>query len=310
MECTLLGSGGMMPMPHRLLTSLAVRCNGRILLFDAGEGVQLGWKKAKLGYRALQIIAVTHLHADHCLGIPGLMMLRAQLENPDPLTILGPPGLEEFVCTVRRLLDFHMNYPVRFVEWSEAHGAVAYEDEELRLLWYPVKHTRFCLGFRLEEKDRPGKFHAQRARELGIPEGPLWGRLQRGETVSLPGGRNILPEQVLGPARRGRCIAYVVDTQPAKNVYTLCRDADLAFLEGMFLRDDGEHAREKGHMTVWDAARIARRASVGEAVLVHVSPRYNEEDLARLEHEAKSRFDRARMGRDLDVYRVKLPSAE
>ncbi len=310
MECILLGSGGMMPMPHRLLTSLAVRHNGRIILFDAGEGTQLGWKKARLGYRALQMIAVSHLHADHCLGIPGLMMLRAQMSDPDPLTIVGPPGIEEFVNTVRRLLDFHMNYPVYFLEWNASGGPVAYEDKDLKLMWHPLKHTRFCLGFRLEEKDRPGKFRAARAKELGVPQGPLWGKLQGGESVSLEDGRTVCPHQVLGPSRRGRHIAYVVDTQPAKNVYELCRGADLAFMEGMFLREEEEHARERGHMTVWDAARIARRAQVKEAVLVHMSPRYEDEDLGLFEAEAAAQFDRVRIGRDQAIYPVPLPADE
>ncbi len=307
MDCTLLGSGGMMPMPHRLLTSLAVRHNGSIILFDAGEGAQLGWKKAKLGYRALQVIAVSHLHADHCLGIPGLMMLRAQMDAPEPLTIVGPPGIEEFVSTVRRILDFYLNFPVHFVEWSESHGSVAFEDEHVRLIWHPLKHTRLCLGFRLEEKDRSGKFDARKARELGIPEGPLWGRLQKGESVQLGDARIVLPREVLGPSRRGRHIAYVVDTRPTKNIYTLCNGVDLAFLEGMFLRREEEHAWERGHMTVWDAARIARRAEVRDAVLVHVSPRYGEEDLIALEKEAREQFSQARMGRDLDVYAVGFP---
>ncbi len=308
MECILLGSGGMMPMPKRLLTSVAVRHKGRVILFDAGEGTQLGWKKAGLGYRALQIIAVSHLHADHCLGIPGLMMLRAQMDDPDPLTIVGPPGIGEFVSTVQRLLDFHMNYPVNFVEWSEAGGPVALEDRDWKLLWHPLKHTRFCLGFRLEEKDRPGKFNEKIAREMGVPQGPLWGKLQKGESVALEDGRTVSPRQVLGPSRRGRHIAYVVDTVPAKNVYELCRHADLAFMEGMFLRREEDHARERGHMTVWDAARIARRARVREAVLVHVSPRYEDDDLVRFEEEAASQFDRVRMGRDQEVYPVAFPA--
>ncbi len=307
MECFLLGSGGMMPMPHRLLTSVAVRHNGRIILFDAGEGTQLGWKKARLGYRALDIIAVSHLHADHCLGIPGLMMLRAQMDAPDLLTIVGPPGIEEFVSTVRRLLGFHLNFPVRFVQWSDSHGPVAFEDERVRLLWHPLKHTRFCLGFRLEERERSGKFDARKARELGIPEGPLWGRLQKGESVRLDDARLVQSHEVLGPPRRGRHMAYVVDTRPVKSIYTLCKGADLAFMEGMFLRREDEQAKEKGHMTVWDAARIARRAEVKEAVLVHVSPRYGEEDLSELEKEAREQFPRARMGRDQDVYGVGFP---
>lgn len=308
MECILLGSGGMMPMPHRLLTSLAVRLNGEIYLFDAGEGTQLGLKKARLGLRGLRVIAVTHLHADHCLGLPGLLMLRTQMESAGPLTILGPPGMEELIYQIRRLTAHHLNYPLHFQEWAEGAPETAYHDDRVRILWHPVQHTCFCLGYRIEEHDRPGRFDPQRAEALGVPKGPLWGRLQRGESVTGQNGRTVNPQQVLGPSRRGRRIAFVTDTRPAKTVYRLCKEADIAFLEGMFLPEDSRHAETKGHMTVVDAARIARRAGAEKAVLVHISPRYADEDLDRLEAAAKEEFSRAGMGKDLDVYTVLHPS--
>jgi ribonuclease Z len=296
----------MMPMPYRLLASMAARIDGRIYLFDAGEGTQLGWKKARLGYRGLHVIAVTHLHADHCLGIPGLMMLRSQMDSPPPLTIIGPPGIEEFIQLNRKALEFHVNYPVLFVEWNEDAPEMAYEDEAVRIFWHPLQHTRFCLGYRLEERDRPGKFNARRAESLGIPQGPLWGKLQRGETVLTETGKEISPEQVLGPPRPGRRLAYVVDTLPVKGIYRLCKDTDIAFMEGMFLPEDAQHADAKGHMTVTDAARIAGRAGVKQAVLTHISPRYHDEDLERLEAAAKERFEKVSIGRDLDTYSVAL----
>ena len=304
MECILLGTGGMMPMPARLLTSLAVRLNGAIYLFDAGEGTQLGWKRARLGMRGFKLLAVSHLHADHCLGIPGLLMLRAQMENPGPFTILGPPGIEAFITQSRKLLEYHLNYPVHFVEWTEDSSELAYSDDQLRIFWHPLRHTRFCLGYRLEELDRPGKFDPQRAHRLDIPQGPLWGKLQRGEAVTSASGRNISPEQVLGPSRRGRHIAYVVDTRPAKGIYRLCRNVDLAFMEGMFLPEHADHAAAKGHMTVDDAARIAARADVRRAVLVHISPRYEDEALDLLLAAAQKRFREVAIGRDQQVYAV------
>lgn len=294
----------MMPMPYRLLSSMAVRLNGKIYLFDAGEGTQLGWKRAGLGFKGPRVIAVTHLHADHCLGIPGLMMLRSQTDQPDPLTIVGPPGIEDFIGHNRRILDFYLNYPVYFREWSEHGSEVAYQDDLIRLFWQPVKHTRFCLGYRLEELERPGKFDIRRAESLSIPQGPLWGRLQRGETIVNEAGQTVRPDQVLGPPRRGRHVAYVVDTRPTQSIYRLCKEADIAFLEGMYLPEDASHAEAKGHMTVEDGARIAGRAGVQRAVLIHISPRYNDEDLVRMEAAAKQRFDGAGMGRDQDIYTV------
>lgn len=308
MDCILLGTGGMMPLPYRLLTSLAVRLNGRIYLFDAGEGTQLGWKGAQLGLRGFRLLAVTHLHADHCLGIPGLLMLRAQLDAPEPLTILGPPGIGAFLKGIRDTLGFFVNYPLAVVEWSDRGQNLAYEDDQVRIFWHPLKHTQFCLGYRLEEHARPGKFDPARALHLGIPKGPLWGKLQQGQELVLDRGRTISPKQVLGPPRRGRHIAYVVDTRPTKAVYTLCRNADLAFVEGMFLTKDAEHADTKGHLTVGEAARLARRAGAKRVVLVHLSPRYREEELPQLQEEAQRTFEMAFLGRALKPYPV--PNAD
>lgn len=293
-----------MPMPTRLLTSLAIRLEGNIYLFDAGEGTQLGLKQAHLGVRGLTLLAVTHLHADHCLGIPGLLMLRAQLENPGPLTVLGPPGIEEFVRQNRKLLEFHLNFPLHFIEWSQNCPEPAYQDDRVRIFWHPLRHTRFCLGYRLEESARPGKFDPRQARKLHVPQGPLWSKLQRGEAVTSTDGRSILPEQVLGPPRRGRHIAYVVDTRPAKGIYRLCQNVDLAFLEGMFSPEHAEHAAAKGHLTVDDAARIAGRAGVHKAVLVHISPRYDEAALEQLQTAAQKRFQEVVIGRDQQIHSI------
>lgn len=294
-------------MPHRLLTSLVMRLNGRAYLFDAGEGAQLGWKKSHIGVRGLDVMAVTHLHADHILGLPGLMMLKAQMENPGPLVIIGPPGIEDFVESNRRITDFHINYAVRFVEWTDGAPDLAYEDDQLRIFWRPLQHRRFCLGYRVEEHERPGRFDAEAAERLGIPRGPLWGKLQKGEKVIAEKGKEVSPRQVLGPPRRGRRLAFVVDTRPTKNIYYLCDKVDIAFIEGMFLPEDAEHAEAKGHMTVVEAARIAERAGAGRVILVHISPRYTNEDLSRLEAAAKERFPHAAMGRDLDIHSVPYP---
>jgi ribonuclease Z len=310
MECILLGSGGMMPMPYRLLTSLAVRVNGRIYIFDAGEGTQLGLKTTKIGIRGLNVLAVSHLHADHCLGIPGIMMLKAQIQDPEPLTIIGPPGIKKFVQQAQENLEFFINFQITFVEWSSDFSEVAYEDDQIRIIWHTLEHSRFCLGYRLEELDRPGKFKPHLAASLGIPKGSLWGKLQQGISITLEDGSEIIPEQVLGEPRRGRHLAYVVDTRPSKGVYRLCQDADIAFMEGMFLPEHAEHAEAKGHLTVVDAARIAGRAGVRRAILVHISPRYNSDELTLLAEAAKSRFEGAEIGEDFRVYRVPLPDED
>lgn len=305
-ECILLGTGGMMPMPERLLTSLAVRLNGRIYLFDAGEGTQLAWKKLRLGLRGLHVICLSHLHADHCLGIPGLMMLRAQLPDPSPLTLIGPPGTRKFVTTMMEILEFTINYKVSFVEWSEEAHGLAYRDERVRITWKPLRHTRFCLGYRLEEHERPGRFDPHGAEVLGIPRGPLWKALQSGKRLKTEDGREVSPEEVSGPPRRGRAIAFIVDTRPTPAVQDLCTGTDMAFIEAMFLSRHEELARERGHMTVAEAVKAASAAGAARIVLLHVSPRYRDGDLHLLEHEAMALNRRTVVGRDLDVYPIQL----
>ncbi len=299
MECVLLGSGGMMPMPYRFLTSLAVRHQGQLYLFDAGEGCQINLKKARLGVKSLRLVAVSHLHADHCLGLPGLLMLRAQVTDPGRLIILGPPGIRRFVCELRELLGFCINYPIDFVEWDEAVSEVAYEDELVRIRWGPLEHSTLCLGYRFEEHPRPGKFRPEAARSLGVPEGSLWGKLQQGESVMLESGMIIMPDQVTGPVRPGRHICYAVDTRPNRTLDKLCDGVDAAFLEGMFVPEDHEEAEEKMHMTAVEAARVAANAGARLAVLVHISPRYVEENLEKLTS-AVQKFKSVKIGRDLD----------
>ncbi|MCE5334078.1 MAG: ribonuclease Z [Desulfobacteraceae bacterium] len=310
MECILIGTGGMMPMPYRLLCSLAVKLRGGTYLFDAGEGTQINWKRARVGMRGLNLIAVTHLHADHCLGIPGMIMLRAQMEDPAPLTILGPPGIRDFVEHCRSTLEFQVGFPIRYIEWPGNRTGIAFEDERARISWQPLAHTRFCLGYRLEEHERPGKFDIERARALGVPEGPLWGALQHGRNVTTPSGGTVQPSDVLGPARRGRCVSYVVDTRPTEAAYSLCRNADLAFVEGMFLSGHSDHAAAKGHMTVGEAAEIAKLSGAARTVLVHISPRYENSELPELENEARTLCDRVRVGRDMDRFEVRFQEDE
>lgn len=291
-----------MPLPDRFLTSLVVRLQGQLYIFDAGEGCQINLKRTKLGIKSLRVVAVSHLHGDHCLGIPGLLMMRAQVTDPGPLRILGPPGIEHFVSRVREALDFFINYPIHFVEWHEGGADLAYEDELVRILWAPLKHTTLCVGYRLEEHPRPGKFRAEAARTLGIPPGSLRGKLQKGECVTLDSGVTISPEQVMEPPRSGRSVCYAVDTRPNKGLYRLCQNVDMAFLDGMFLPKHSAEADSKMHMTVDEAARVASRAGARHAVLVHISPRYGEEDLVALSEAAAQCFEMAEIGGDLKSY--------
>ena len=310
MDCFLLGSGGMMPMPRRRLTSVLVRTTSKDYLFDAGEGVQVSFKELGLGIKRLSVVAVTHLHADHCLGLPGLLMLRAQVEDPGPLTIIGPKGLRRFIQNVRSDLRTYIPYKLHFIEIQpEKHkkGVVLRTGPET-LSWERLDHSVPCVGYRLQQEDRPGKFHPEKARGLGVPEGPLWGKLQAGEKVALPTGAEVEPHEVLGPPRRGRSVAFVTDTRPCHGVTQLIKGADLAFVEGMFLPEHADAADEKGHMTVDDAAAQAADAKVKNLVLVHISPRYHDSQRPQLIKAARARFPQASLGKELDHFRVAMPA--
>jgi ribonuclease Z len=306
MDCFLLGSGGMMPMPFRFLTALVVRVSGNNYLFDAGEGTQIGYKLAKPGLRALKLIAITHLHADHCLGIPGLLMLRAQMETPDALTIVGPPGIRQFVESVKNTLDFFINFQINFIEWSPASAPVAYTDAFIKLHWAPLDHSVFCLGYRLEEHSRPGKFYPELAQKLSIPQGPLWRKLQTGVSIQLNENEWIEPGQVLGPARPGRSISFVVDTRPHPNILALSQAVDIAFIEGMFSFEMANEAREKKHLTVTEAAQLGRDAGARQTVLVHLSPRFRDADRDEILAEARKINESVEMGQDLAFYSIGL----
>ena len=308
MECVILGAGGMMPMPLRLTTSVLIKHNGRMLIFDAGEGIQLALKKGALGIRTLDAVAISHLHADHVLGLPGILMFRAQCDDPGPLTIIGPKGVARFIQHTLQDLRYRLNFDITYVEYDKKNPTdVAWRWQGHALHWAPLKHSTFCLGYRLEEATRPGRFDLDAARQLGIPPGPLYGQLQSGCAVTLADGTEIQPAQVLGPSRRGRVVVVATDTRPCPALEQLMRGADLAFAEGMFTQAHQTEAIEKQHSTAAETAQQAARAGVHRLVLVHISPRYGYEDEATLKAEAAAHFANVTVGRALATFAVPLP---
>ncbi len=306
MECFLLGSGGMVPLPHRRLSSMAIRLDGRTYLFDCGEGTQVPYKEARLGVRSLDVVAITHHHADHVLGLPGMLMLRAQLPDPPPLTVLGPRNIGRFIQNVREDLAMYINYPIQFVAWHHEADPLAYEDDRVRIYWRLLDHTAPCIGYRFEERERPGRFDPAAAARLGVPKGPLRGELQAGRTIEGTQG-SVTPEQVLGPARRGRHVAYVTDTSPTESLQRLLEGVDLAFLEGMYGPEEAEDAASKKHLTVVQAASAASHAKARDVVLIHISPRYEEANMPRLEQVARQHHSSVQVGRDGQVFEIQLP---
>ena len=304
MEALVLGIGGMMPMPGRWLTSVMLRHNGRVTMFDCGEGAQVALKKSGFGIGQLERVVPSHLHGDHLLGIPGMLMLLAQAEPKHIVRIIGLPECTRFVRETRELLRFYLGYALDYVDLNPEGGS--WKGEGFTLEYLPLKHSIRTLGFTYIEDERPGKFSIEQARRLDVPEGPLWGQLQHGEAVTV-GDREIRPEDVLGPTRRGRKFAFVTDTAPCRNAYRLLEGADLALIEGMFIEEHATEAAEKLHLTAKQAGRIVRESGCRRALIGHVSPRYKHDDLGQLEDEARSQSDRIELARQLERYPVPLP---
>jgi len=303
-EAMVLGIGGMMPMPGRFLTSVLLRHNGSVTLFDCGEGTQVPLKASGFGIGRIQRFVLSHLHADHLTGVPGMLMLLAQAEPDHVVDIIGLPDVNNYVRATRQVLRFYLSYDLNYVDIEAKGGSLPGEGFTLNYL--PLSHTTPTLGFTYVEDERPGRFSVDKARELGVPEGPQWGLLQNGETVEVD-GRAITPADVLGPPRRGRRFAYVTDTAPCDNIGKLLENADLAVIEGMFTDDHAEEAREKKHLTARQTAEFVAASGCKKALLVHVSPRYKNNDLEQLEAQAREVCDRVSLARPLDRVEIPLP---
>ncbi|MCX7028893.1 MAG: ribonuclease Z [Spirochaetes bacterium] len=303
LELFVLGSGGMMPLPGRALTSVLVRREGELFLFDCGEGTQVSLRRLNLRWKKITAIFISHTHADHVTGLPGILMLSSQVDRDEPLYIYGPPRIRDVVAAMRDTLEMHINYEIVVREVEP--GVEAYEGEGFRVTSHPLVHTRPCLAWCLEEDQRPGIFHPEQAEALGVPRGPMWSTLQDGEAVSLADGRVVQPREVLGERRRGRKFCFATDTVAAPGLADFARGSDLFICEGMFDEELAETAAEKRHLTAAQAARIAREAGAHRLGLIHYSPRYADRELKRLLGEAKEIFPETFLCRDLQ--HVPLP---
>jgi len=292
-----------MPLPNRHLTSVLLRREGELFLFDSGEGTQVALRRLNLRWKKISVIFVSHTHADHVTGIPGLLMLSSQVDRDDPLYIIGPPRIAEYIDYSRRVLDMYINYEIVVKEITEP--GIVYEGEGFRVRCFPLRHTKPCFGYVLEEDPRPGEFHPERAESLGVPRGPLWSKLQKGETVKAADGQDIRPDEVLGPTRSGRKFSFVTDSLAFPDISREVAGSDLFVCEGMFERALAEDAHGKKHMTAEEAARIAAAAgNVKKLALIHYSPRYTEYDLKQLLREARGIFPDTVLSKDRTVFPI------
>lgn len=296
MEAFVLGCGGMMPLPYRHLTSVLLRRDGDLFLFDGGEGTQVSLRRLNLKWKKINAIFVSHTHADHVTGLPGILMLSAQVDRSEPLYIFGPPKIAEYIESSRKVLDMYINYPIVVKEITAP--CVVYEGEGFKVRAFPLDHTKVCVGYTLEEEDRPGEFNPEEAMRLNVDRGPLWGKLQHGEPVINSAGVEVRPEQVVGKNRKGRKFSFVTDTLYLPSISGEVKDSDLLICEGMFADDCEDQAREKKHMTSRQAATIARDSASRRMAIIHYSPRYNDKDLDVLLRQAREVYPGTELTRD------------
>ncbi|MDY2842413.1 MAG: ribonuclease Z [Treponema sp.] len=296
MEAFVLGCGGMMPLPYRHLTSVLLRRKGDLFLFDCGEGTQVSLKRLNLKWKKIDAIFISHTHADHVTGLPGILMLNSQVERTEPLYIYGPPKIKEYVETSRSVLDMYINYPIIVKEITAP--CVVHEGDGFYVRAFPLQHTKTCVGYTLEELDRPGEFNVEKAVSLGVKPGPLFGKLQRGEEITLENGKVIKPSDVMGEKRSGRKFSFVTDTLYLPSISQEVRGSDLLICEGMFSDDCADQAKEKKHMTSRQAATIARDSNSKRMAMIHYSPRYTDKELPVLLEQAREVYPNAELTRD------------
>ena len=296
MEAFILGCGGMMPLPYRHLTSVLLRRDGDLFLFDGGEGTQVSLRRLNLKWKKINAIFVSHTHADHVTGLPGILMLNAQVERTEPLFIFGPPKIKEYIETSRKVLDMYINYPTEVKEITAP--SIVFEGDGFYIRAFPLDHTKTCVGYTLEELDRPGEFNPEKAELLNVPVGPLWGKLQKGQPVVSSDGKTVFPEDVMGKKRSGRKFSFVTDTLYKTSIAKEVYGSDLLVCEAMFENDLIDQAKEKKHMTAREAALIARDSNSLRMYMIHYSPRYNDKELEKLLLQAREIYPGAELSKD------------
>ena len=297
LDVCLLGSGGMMPLPYRWLTALMTRFNGSSLLIDCGEGTQIAIKEKGWSFKPIDVICFTHYHGDHISGLHGLLLTMGNADRKEPLTLIGPKGLERVVSALRVIAP-ELPFPIIYKEIEGAEQT--FELNGYRLKAFRVNHNVLCYGYTMEI-DRAGKFDVERAKEQEIPQ-KYWKHLQKGETIETENGI-LTPDMVLGPPRKGLKLTYTTDTRPTNSIRENAKDSDLFICEGMYgEKEKAAKAVEYKHMTFYEAAHLAKDAQVKEMWLTHYSPSLTRpeeymDEVRRIFPEAKAGKDR--MSREL-----------
>lgn len=290
----LLGTSASRPTIERNVSSLAIQREGETFMFDCGEGTQRQMMRYGVSF-ALEDIFFTHMHADHVLGVIGLIRTMALQGRQERLRLWGPRGSARVLRRAEGLGFERSTFPIEVLEIEPGQRV---ERRDFAIVGFPVDHRGSAsLGYALVESERKGRFNPDRARELGIPEGPLWGQIHRGNPVMLPDGRVIEPSELVGPKRPGRTVVVTGDTRPCAATIEASRDADLLIHEATFGDEEAARAMETGHSTAREAAEVARDAGVRRLLLTHISARYSR-DAVDLEREARTVFGETIIGKD------------
>ena len=305
MEFVFLGTGAGIPAKQRNVSSLILQMNeerGASWMFDCGEATQHQILRTPVKPRKIEKIFITHLHGDHIYGLPGLIGSRSFQGGTEPLTIYGPVGIKEFVETTLRLSQTHLKYKLSFVEIQEE--CLLFEDDTFKVEALPLDHAILSYGYRIIEKDKPGELRADLLKEEGIPPGPIYSKLKKGETVQLEDGRIIDGKEYIGLPKPGRIIAILGDTRPCENAVNLAFQADCIVHEATFKQGQEEMANEYFHSTTIQAAECAVKAEAKRLILTHISSRFTMDDEIELVNEAKTVFANTELARDFSVFKL------
>ncbi len=297
---TTLGTGSGKPTPERNVSCTAVFREGDLFLFDCGEGTQTQIARSSLRPGAIRMICITHFHGDHINGLPGLLGTLQLNQRTETLTLIGPEGLGRYLHNLRKMGVFGAQYPMEIIEVSQP--GVVFDAGDFTITADKLKHGMTCWGYRLSEPDRSGRFDLEAAKALGVPPGPMFGMLQRGQSVTLEDGRQITPDQVLGPSRPGMSLAYCCDTQPCPGAARLAQGVDLLIHEGTYAPGEEKLAHGRGHSTMGDAARTALKAGAHRLLVTHISSKYVRTN--GFEKDVRQIFPNADIARDLQVFEL------
>jgi ribonuclease Z len=305
-QITFFGTSSGVPTRSRNVSSVALRLPQRaeVWLFDCGEGTQHQLLHSDLKISQITRIFITHTHGDHIFGLMGLLATYGLAGNPTKIDLYGPPGLNDYIKACQRYSFTHFSYPLKV---HTVEPGIVYEDDEYIVRCGLLKHRVTAFGYRIEEKDRPGRFDVEKAKELGIPSGPIYGKLKRGEQVTLPDGRVINGADLCGPNQTGRKLVYCTDTVYCEGAVELAKDADVLIHEATFAHQDAELAFQRLHSTSTMAAQVALESGAKHLIMTHFSPRYapgNDIQLNDLLSEAKAIFPNTTMAYDFLAYEV------